>query len=215
MSALSALEQPDKRSRSTKQQGRRIIRLDDHRDWGWQIVNFQAYHKIRDQNARRENNRRYQKNHRQRKAAASAPVSTCQPKSAQSAHTDVDVYADVDHKDLHNTHPPAKPAKAPPKTNSSPAHFDAFWTAYPKKVARKAALSAWSKCKDRPPIAEILAALTAQKDSEQWTKDNGQFIPNPATWINQARWADETPLLKIHRDHDNLKAQEAIERSVM
>ena len=36
-----------------------------------------------------------------------------------------------------------------------------------------------------------LSALENQKKSEQWTKDRGQFIPNPATWLNQQRWLDE------------------------
>lgn len=26
--------------------------------------------------------------------------------------------------------------------------------------------------------------------NEQWRKDNGQYIPNPATWLNQGRWDD-------------------------
>ena len=30
-----------------------------------------------------------------------------------------------------------------------------------------------------------------QKGSRQWRENNGQFIPNPATWLNQGRWEDE------------------------
>lgn len=41
--AIVELEKPDPRSRSPECQGRRIIRLDDHRDWGWKIVNFRRY----------------------------------------------------------------------------------------------------------------------------------------------------------------------------
>ncbi len=37
-------------------------------------------------------------------------------------------------------------------------------------------------------------AIEVQKQSEQWTKDNGRFIPNPATWLNQGRWEDELPV---------------------
>ena len=43
VAAIKDLEQPDSKSRSSAHDGRRIIRLDDHRDWGWQIVNFQKY----------------------------------------------------------------------------------------------------------------------------------------------------------------------------
>lgn len=37
------LEQPDSESRSPEEQGRRIVRLDDHREWGWRIVNGEKY----------------------------------------------------------------------------------------------------------------------------------------------------------------------------
>jgi hypothetical protein len=38
------------------------------------------------------------------------------------------------------------------------------------------------------------------KNSQQWTKDGGQFIPMPATWLNGRRWEDETPkVLSIGR----------------
>ncbi len=29
------------------------------------------------------------------------------------------------------------------------------------------------------------------KDTDQWQKEGGQYIPNPATWLNQNRWEDE------------------------
>ena len=68
--------------------------------------------------------------------------------------------------------------------------FASFWSTYPKKVGRKAALKAWRQAKDRPPIETVLAAIERAKGSEQWRKDGGQYIPNPATWINQGRWDD-------------------------
>ena len=42
-----------------------------------------------------------------------------------------------------------------------------------------------------PPLPTILAAIEAQKKSEQWVKDGGQYIPHPATWLNQGRWDDQ------------------------
>jgi hypothetical protein len=38
---------------------------------------------------------------------------------------------------------------------------------------------------------KIISAVKAQSASEQWTKDNGQYIPNPATWLNRGQWEDE------------------------
>ncbi len=38
----------------------------------------------------------------------------------------------------------------------------------------------------------ILNSLEQQKHSVQWTKDGGQYIPYPATWLNGRRWEDES-----------------------
>ena len=51
---ITALEQADPESRSPDLDGRRIARLDDNRAWGWQIVNFEKYRKIRSEDERRE-----------------------------------------------------------------------------------------------------------------------------------------------------------------
>lgn len=72
--------------------------------------------------------------------------------------------------------------------------FDRFWSAYPKKVGKEAARKAFAKVK--APIDVLIAAIEQQKTSRQWTKDNGQYIPNPATWLNQGRWEDEVDVGK-------------------
>ena len=45
--AIATLEAPDPKSRDQRMDGRRLIRLDDHRDWGWQIVNWVEYEKLK------------------------------------------------------------------------------------------------------------------------------------------------------------------------
>jgi hypothetical protein len=78
--------------------------------------------------------------------------------------------------------------------------FLAFWAEYPNKVGKKAAFNAWKRsAKERPPIEQILAAVRMQCDSAQWQKNGGQYIPNPATWINQGRWDDEVLDVKEER----------------
>lgn len=69
--------------------------------------------------------------------------------------------------------------------------FTAFWSAYPRKVAKPAALKAWRSAKRRPPLADLLAALDRHKRSEQW--QTARFIPHPATWLNGQRWDDQLP----------------------
>lgn len=45
--AITKLESPDPASRDSEHEGRRIERLDDHRDWGWVILNHAKYDEIR------------------------------------------------------------------------------------------------------------------------------------------------------------------------
>lgn len=67
--------------------------------------------------------------------------------------------------------------------------FESFWKAYPKKVGKDKALESWKK--QTVDLDVVLKALEWQVKTEQWTKDGGQFIPNPATYLNQGRWKDE------------------------
>ena len=69
--------------------------------------------------------------------------------------------------------------------------FDVFWSEYPKKIGKEAARKAWLK--SNPNINIVLNTLSWQKESNQWFVNNGKFVPNPATWINQHRWEDEQP----------------------
>lgn len=69
--------------------------------------------------------------------------------------------------------------------------FDRFWAAYPKKVGKDAARKAFDKRKvSEDLLAEMLTAVQAQKGSEQWKREGGQFIPHPSTWLNEGRWQD-------------------------
>lgn len=79
-------------------------------------------------------------------------------------------------------------------------HFDAFWSAYPKKVNKKKAQEIWSKLNpDKLLVDRIMLSLDRQKNSKSWLKDGGAFIPHPSTWLNQERWNDETELTTQRR----------------
>lgn len=70
--------------------------------------------------------------------------------------------------------------------------FDDFYSCYPKHTGKQAALKAWNKLKPDSQLQYlIIQAVEKQKQSQQWTKDGGQFIPLPATWLNGQRWEDE------------------------
>lgn len=83
------------------------------------------------------------------------------------------------------------------KRKANERRFDEFWTAYPRKVSKPAARKAFDKIKpDDELLKTMLTAIAKQKLSDQWTKDNGNYIPYPATWLNNQRWLDELPVTK-------------------
>jgi hypothetical protein len=188
--ALDELEAPDEESRSPECEGRRITRLDEHRAWGWTVVNYVKYRSIRDEEDRREQNRLAQEKWRikHRPAAPESvskdiTVSEVSQHKPQSAHTEAEAYTEK--KDISET-------SSPHPSKLGDARFDEFWKAYPRKVGKDAARRAFAK---RKPTAMLhlamLAAIAEQIKSEAWRKDSGQFIPNPATWLNQGRWQDD------------------------
>lgn len=70
--------------------------------------------------------------------------------------------------------------------------FDRFWAAFPKKKAKVDAARAFSKVKpDSIVLDAMLASLERQKNSQEWLKDDGRFIPHAATWLRGRRWEDE------------------------
>ena len=84
---------------------------------------------------------------------------------------------------------PHQPAGEPPLQER---RFAEFWKAYPKKVGKASCQKAWLKLKPTAELfAHIMSALADQKESEQWKREGGRFIPNPLTWLNQGRWDDE------------------------
>ena len=85
----------------------------------------------------------------------------------------------------------AKTESASPTSSAGCAvkGFAEFWSAYPKKVGKGDAERKWKS--QKPPLAIVLAAVKQQSGSEQWLKEGGQFVPNPATWLHQRRWEDD------------------------
>ena len=86
-----------------------------------------------------------------------------------------------------------------PHSKMSEEDFTTFWNAYPKHKEKKTTYAKFLKI-DKGHLPTILSALEEQKNSEQWKKDGGQFIPYPSTWINKERWTDETPKLSEQQE---------------
>lgn len=177
---IRVLESPDPTSRTPNEDGRRILRIDPHRDWGWRLVNHQKYKDIRTEEDRREYMRRYMAERRKdvklTVVNTELTVNSRKQELAKLAHIDVDV-------DLEE------------ETNTrAPSAFEVFWQAYPKKKSKGQAERAWRKINPSKQLQDrILNAVEQAKTSVEWKKDDGQFIPYPASWLNARGWEDEAP----------------------
>ena len=85
-----------------------------------------------------------------------------------------------------------KPDNTPlPPKGEGETDFDRFWAVYPRKVAKPQAMRSWKKAAtNEKTVKEIMAAVEMAKESADWKKEGGKYIPYPATWLNNRRWED-------------------------
>jgi uncharacterized protein YdaU (DUF1376 family) len=90
--------------------------------------------------------------------------------------------------------PPASGGRDRPGRATTSDGFEQFWAAYPKRVSKGAARKAWTKLKPSEQLLQaILAGIGRAKTSAQWLRDDGRFVPHPATWLNAEGWLDDPP----------------------
>jgi hypothetical protein len=68
----------------------------------------------------------------------------------------------------------------------SDSEFDTFWSYYPKKVDKGAAIRAFRKAVKDEAVAVIIEG--AQRYADDPNLPDKQFIKNPATWLNAEAW---------------------------
>ena len=104
------------------------------------------------------------------------------------------------HGKVKNTSPPegkntsrTKKTQQTTRSNKNPLYekggFPEFWKEYPRTDAKKDAAKAWAKI-DPEEHPLVMASLTPWKQSRQWQKDDGQYIPYAATFLNGDRWKE-------------------------
>lgn len=89
---IRILEAPDEYSRTPDQGGRRIERIDEHRPWGWHLVNHAKYTAMQDADHVREQTRERVRRHREKKAQQElgGVVTQVTDGNEQKRHTDID-----------------------------------------------------------------------------------------------------------------------------
>jgi hypothetical protein len=123
--AILKLNQPDKKSRSDHELGKRLVLIDSHREWGWQIVNYSHYRNLVDDESRRAYFRDKQREYRSSKQ--SNPVkdnkALSNPSNLSKEITQAEAEAEADT----NTSPREKPLvgdkKLAKKKTPDPRHL--------------------------------------------------------------------------------------------
>ena len=70
--------------------------------------------------------------------------------------------------------------------SDSENEFESFWSYYPKKVDKGAAIRAFRKALKTTPAPEVIEG--AKRYAEDPNLPEKQFIKNPATWLNAEAW---------------------------
>ncbi len=87
------------------------------------------------------------------------------------------------------------------KKNICSMDFDKFWELYPKKKAKQDAAKAWNKLEHSEPLlSKIMSSVAAHKETHDWQKEGGQYIPLPATFLNGRRWMDQIEVFEKKLD---------------
>ena len=171
--ALDELQQPDPYSRSSENKGRRIEPVDG----GWRLINHGKYREKMSKDERREYQRLYQRDYRKRDVNS---------QSYQSTKFDI--------QKQNRTEADTEKIKVPSPSAPDPAAFTDFWSAFPKKTGKAAALKVWKRLRPSESLGEaIVAAVATARQSRQWVEG---YIPNPSRWLNEERWSDEVEVWK-------------------
>lgn len=171
---LEVLAAPDKYTRTPGSDGRRIELIDDHRPWGWVLVNYEKYCKLQNRNTVRAQTRERVRKHRESKKKVK-DVTQCNASNEKKRHVDIDIPIDGDGKEQ--------------TIGRKIDRFSDFWSAYPKKVKKKTAKGIWKQKKLDSKADQLVEDIATRIQSDgRWIEG---FVPDPTTYLRQERWEDE------------------------
>jgi hypothetical protein len=156
--AILVLEAPDPESRSPEAEGARLQRLDEHRIWGWQIVNYAKYRAIRSEDDRAEQNRLAQARWRERNKSKqpSATSKRDKPKQKQEAEAEAE----------------AKNTPISPKPPAPPSLVLEVQESKPSLSPEQIEIGSWFNRRPTTPWSEkelkVWSKIPRPIDSEDW-----------------------------------------------
>ncbi len=101
------------------------------------------------------------------------------------------------------------PTNQPNTTNldksGTDAGFTEFWSNYAKKDKKPDALKAWKQLGPSEVIRNLITAdIKRRANSTDWRKEEGKYIPLPASYLRARRWEDQgvaLPKPSLGADH--------------
>jgi hypothetical protein len=187
--AIEKLCAVDERSRCKDNDGRRLIR---EGEFQYFVPTHNRYRSMRTSDEKREYNRVKKREQRERQAlqADTGDKGDVKPPVKNVKVVDT-TEAEAEAEEKAEATPPKAPAKPRRSAPLECPAFTQFWTAYPRKLNKAKAEQAWVKHACATILPQILKAVRDAKASPDWSKDGGQFIPHPASWLNNRRWEDD------------------------
>lgn len=195
--AIEKFLAPDPYSRTKDDEGRRIEEIDG----GWALINHAKYRDMASKEDSKKKNAERQKRFRDRnKRNASVTGSNAevtQSRDIAEADTEADPLPPIS---------PKGDSCPKPDEGASDEFINQLWKLYPEKGRRRSSKKqmqdAWRKIKksDRPASEEILNSLEAWKKTDDWKKENGQFVPGVHLWIQNRQWENTPEESSAHID---------------
>ena len=119
----------------------------------------------------------------------------------------------ISESEYENPNPTRNPSPVRRKAKAADELFDLFWEEYPRKESKPAAKKAFDKIgPDRELVEKMIESIRRWKLTSQWKENGGQFIPYPASWLNQQKWNDEPPVQVQTAQRNVLPAQDFQQR---
>lgn len=128
-----------------------------------------------------------------------AEAETSGYENTQTTHTpktkpniNVNVNANVN-ENVNNTPqtPQGADTSKPTLSQTQLKRFERWYSKYPRHIARGAAEKAWKKLNPDEEFTEKMIRAVEDQQGGVWRDTEPQYIPHPATWLNQKRWEDD------------------------
>lgn len=170
---IKVLENPDPYSRTPGDDGRRIMRIDAHRPWGWYIVNHNKYKNLQDSDTVRAQTRERVRKHRESQKTTVKTVTDCNACNAdvtdgngQKRYTDTNTDTDTNKDQNTSPEPFQDSGQLLPTEPPEPAVIDIPLVDKTTHGITQAQIDDWSKSF---PAVDVLQTL---RTIREWNLSN-------------------------------------------